>query len=242
MLAANTLEFVRTTLTMLAAILPMNKKMVVRGIPQVGENAVAEHTFSLIFAITKQLIPSNQNIRDGRWREGIAPNVELRGKSLGIIGYGKIGKVVALIGKSLGMNVLTASNRSSSKAGQLSMEEVLQQSDIVTIHASTTNNLEPIINKKHFEMMKEGAILINTARGGLVDYDDLEKVLSSGKLRGAGLDVFPEEPNTKRKLYDLPNVVCTPHLAYYTNETISDMNLQLLDQAIDYFNNLYAMD
>lgn len=214
------------------------QEIVIQGIPQVGENAVAEHTFALIFAVTKQLFLSNQNIREGKWREGLGPNVELRGKNLGVIGYGKIGNVVALIGQSLGMNVLIASSRSSSKDGQLSVDEVLQQSDIVTLHASTKNNKESMINRKQFKLMKNGAILINTARGSLLDYNDLEEALQSGKLLGAGLDVYPEEPNSKRKLYKLPNVVCTPHLAFYTNETISKMNQHLLDQAIDYFNNL----
>jgi phosphoglycerate dehydrogenase-like enzyme len=213
------------------------KGIVVRGIPQAGENAVAEHTFSLIFAVAKQLFLSHQNTREGKWREGLHPNFELRGKKLGVIGYGKIGSLVAFIGQALGMNVLIASSRSHATDDQLSIEEVLRQSDIVTLHASTKNNIEPIINKKQIEMMKDGAILINTARGSLVDYTVLKEALQSGKLLGAGLDVYPEEPNTDTLLCELPNVVCTPHLAFYTNETISKMNQHLLDQAIDYFNN-----
>ncbi|MGO4276268.1 NAD(P)-dependent oxidoreductase, partial [Paenibacillus sp. TAF58] len=101
---------------------------------------------------------------------------------------------------------------------------------------------ESMINREQFKLMKDGAILINTARGSLLDYNDLEEALLSGKLLGAGIDVYPEEPNVKRKLYELPNVVCTPHLAFYTNETISKMNQHLLDQAIDYFNDLHDID
>ncbi|MGM0884570.1 MAG: 2-hydroxyacid dehydrogenase [Bacillota bacterium] len=214
------------------------QRIVIRGIPQVGENAVAEHTFSLIFAVAKQLLLSNQNVRAGKWREGLSPNIELRGKNLGIIGYGKIGKTVALIGRSLGMNALIASSRLSSKDGYLSIEEVLQQSDIVTLHASTKDIIEPLINKERIEMMKDGAILINTARGSLLNYVDLEEALRSGKLLGTGLDVYPEEPPINTKLCELPNVVCTPHLAFYTDETISKMNQHLLDQAFDYFTHL----
>ncbi|MDF2652179.1 MAG: serA 2, partial [Paenibacillus sp.] len=147
--------------------------IVIRGIPQVGENAVAEHTFSLIFAVTKQILLSSQNLREGKWRERLYSNVELRGKNLGIIGYGKIGKIVALIGRSLGMNPLITSSRINSKDGYLSIEEVLQQSDIVTLHASTKDNIEPLIERKQIEMMKDGAILINTARGSLLNYYDL---------------------------------------------------------------------
>jgi phosphoglycerate dehydrogenase-like enzyme len=212
--------------------------IVIRGIPQVGENAVAEHTFSLIFAVTKQILLSSQNLREGKWRERLYSNVELRGKNLGIIGYGKIGKIVALIGRSLGMNPLITSSRINSKDGYLSIEEVLQQSDIVTLHASTKDNIEPLIERKQIEMMKDGAILINTARGSLLNYYDLEEALRSRKLFGAGLDVYPDEPYFNTKLCELPNVVCTPHLAFYTNETVSKMNQHLVDQAIDHFNHL----
>ncbi|CAH1198931.1 Erythronate-4-phosphate dehydrogenase [Paenibacillus plantiphilus] len=207
-----------------------------RGIPQLGENAVAEHTFSLIFAVAKQLFLSSDNINEGKWRAGLQPNVELRGKHLGIIGYGTIGRAVASIGRALGMHTLIAASRTSAEDGSLSLEEVLQQSDIVTLHASTRGHTEPLINKRQLEMMKDGAILINTARGSLLNDADLEAALRSGKLMGAGLDVYPEEPYTNRGLYELPNVVCTPHLAFYTNETISSMNQHLLEQAIHYYN------
>lgn len=210
-----------------------NKGIAVRGLPQVGEHAVAEHTFSLIFALTKQIISSHNNTRAGDWRKGLAPNIEVRGKNLGIIGNGKIGNEVAVIGRALGMYVLIASRRSDS--GQLSLEEVLQQSDIITLHASTKNNKGALITKAQIDMMKDGAIIINTARGSLINYDDLSNALITGKISGAGLDVYPEEPYINDQLINLPNVVCTPHIAFYTRETIIKMNKSLLEQAVSYY-------
>jgi len=207
--------------------------IIVSGIPQAGANAVAEHTFSLIFAVAKQLLQSNQNVREGKWRKGLRPNLELRGKNLGIIGYGTIGRQVAVIGRALGMNIYIASR--SVCEGQLTMDEVLQQSDIVTLHASTKNNSEPLISRSQLEKMKDGAILINTARGSLLHAGDLENALRSGKLFGAGLDVHPEEPYINKALYELPNVVCTPHVAFYTRDTIERMNQYLVEQAIDFY-------
>lgn len=210
-----------------------NKGIVVRGLPQVGEHAVAEHTFSLIFALTKQIINSHNNTRAGNWRKGLAPSIEVRGKNLGVIGFGKIGKEVAVIGRALGMNVLIASRYSDSD--QLSLEEVLRQSDIITLHKSTKNNKGAVITKAEIDMMKDGAIIINTARGSLINYDDLNNALIAGKISGAGLDVYPEEPYINNELLNLPNVVCTPHIAFFTRETISKMNQCLLEQAVSYY-------
>lgn len=210
----------------------------VKGIPQEGASAVAEHTFALLFAVTKQLAAAGHNVQAGKWREGLSPNLELRGKQLGIIGYGTIGQEVAAIGTALGMKPLIASSRGSTSAqqeGHLSLEDVLRQSDLVTLHASTKAGGVPLIGGREFSMMKDGAILINTARGSLVNERDLAEALRSGKLYGAGLDVYEDEPVRDSDLCRLPNVVCTPHVAYFTRETIARMNRSLIDQALDFF-------
>jgi phosphoglycerate dehydrogenase-like enzyme len=211
--------------------------MIVEGIPQAGGNAVAEHTFSLIFALTKQILHSNQNVVSGRWRENLTPNFELFGKKLGIIGYGAIGQIVARIGKSLGMTILISSRSYLMEEDRLPLEEVLVQSDILTLHASTKEGNEQLLNKERISMMKDGAIIINTARGKLVDYFALEAALQSGKIFGAGLDVFPEEPIRNKSICHLPNVVCTPHYAFNTDRTISIMNDHLINNAIQYNTN-----
>lgn len=208
--------------------------MTVSGIPQVGANAVAEHTFSLIFALTKQILPSNQNVVSGNWRDGLTPNVELFGKKIGIIGYGAIGQIVANIGRALGMTILIASRGNQIEEDRLPLEEVLGQSDIVTLHASSKAGNEHLINQERIASMRDGAILINTARGKLIDYVALEAALKSGKLFGAGLDVFPDEPIRNESICHLRNVVCTPHVAFYTDRTISIMNDHLINNAIQY--------
>lgn len=213
--------------------LAQRKGIVVRGLPQFGEHAVAEHAFSLIFALTKQTVRSHRNMVAGAWREGLAPGLELRGKHLGVIGYGTIGQEVAAIGRAFGMNVRIASR--SSDPHLSSLEEVLRHSDIMTLHASTRGNNGAILTKAEIDKMKDGAILINTARGSLIDYDALYDALLSGKLAGAGLDVYPEEPYRNSELLHLPNVVCTPHIAFHTQEVIGQMNQCLLEQAVHYY-------
>ncbi|MFF2886898.1 NAD(P)-dependent oxidoreductase [Paenibacillus sp. NPDC057967] len=210
--------------------------ILVQGIDQMGVQAVAEHTISLLLAIAKQLLPYHTNVASGRWREGLRPSYELKGKTLGIIGYGKIGERVATLGHALGMNIVIASGNKdhAEQAGRLPLEDVLAQADIVTLHASTRTLTGPLLTKTMINLLKPQAIVINTARGGLMDYAALEDALRQGKLYGAGLDVFPEEPVTESRLSQLPNVICTPHLAYYTDETIRLMNQQLIQRAIDY--------
>ncbi|TYP73257.1 glycerate dehydrogenase/D-3-phosphoglycerate dehydrogenase [Paenibacillus methanolicus] len=206
--------------------------IVIRGLPQFGEHAVAEHAFALIFALTKQLIPAHNNTRTGSWRDGLSPGMAIRGKTLGIIGYGTIGKEVATLARALGMQVRIVSRHPSSAIE--SLDEVLRQSDIITLHASTKHNNGPLITKDEINCMKDGVILINTARGSLIEYDDLIQALLAGKIAGAGLDVFPEEPYRNPELLDLPNVVCTPHIAFFTTETIHNMNRCLVEQAVRY--------
>ncbi|WP_188888035.1 2-hydroxyacid dehydrogenase [Paenibacillus radicis (ex Gao et al. 2016)] len=198
-----------------------------KGIPQLSQTSVAEHTFALIFAVTKQLKFSHNNVIHGNWRSGLTPNYELASKKLGIIGNGQIGKQVGAIGRALGMEILVASKLGEEKEGELPLGQVIQQSDILTLHLSTKGN-SVFFDKEKIARMKPNAILINTSRGSLLDYKFLEESLRAGKLFGAGLDVFPEEPLKETSLCDLTNVICTPHVAYYTEETIASMNETLI--------------
>ncbi|MFF2483470.1 2-hydroxyacid dehydrogenase [Paenibacillus sp. NPDC058071] len=202
--------------------------IVVQGIPQLSQTSVVEHTFALIFAVSKQLKLSQNNISTGLWRGEMSPNYELSGKKLGIIGNGRIGKQVAMVGQALGMEVLIASKPGVEKPGEAPLMQVIQESDIVTLHLSSKEN-KVFFDREKIEGMKPGAILINTSRGSLLDYEALREKLLTKHLFGAGLDVFPEEPLNDPSLCDLPNVICTPHVAYYTQETISKMNSYLID-------------
>lgn len=206
----------------------------VRGIPAVGQVAVAEHTFALIFALAKHLFPSHKNILDGKWRESIPLNFELHDKYLGIIGYGAIGRKVAEIGRAIGMRVIITG--SSRTPGTMLLEDLLSLADVVSIHIPYRPQNHRFMDRRRIDAMKDGAFLINTARGGLLDHDALEDALRSGKLSGAGLDVFDKEPPAvPRSLFELPNVICTPHLAFYSRETLHEMNRHLVENVLGYF-------
>ncbi|BBI33553.1 2-hydroxyacid dehydrogenase [Cohnella abietis] len=208
--------------------LARDMNIIVKGIPQVGQTSVAEHTFALIFAITKQLKMSHANIMNGKWKGQQKPNYELQGKKLGIIGYGEIGKQVGMIGRALGMEILVANKPGKHEDSALPLEDVVKESDIITLHLSNKDN-KVFFDQAKIDMMKTSAILINTSRGSLLDYAALQNSLSNGRLFGAGLDVFPEEPLQETTICSLDNVFCTPHQAYFTEETLSLMNKHLID-------------
>ena len=206
----------------------------VRGIPALSQTAVAEHTFALIFAVAKQLMPAHLNVFENKWRNKLAPNIELHGKNLGILGYGEIGQRVAQIGKGLGMKILVAQKPGGTAKKFLPLEEVLSQSDILTLHLPDKPENLLFMNAERIAMLKKGAILINTARGGILDYHALEAELRQGRLLGAGIDVYPQEPPSVKSLIKLPNVVCSPHIAYFTKESMAAMNGSLIGRAIQF--------
>ena len=188
-------------------------------------NAVAELVFGLIVDLYRTICSCDQNLRDGVVT-GI-PGTELKGKTIGIIGTGAIGLRVAEIAKAFGCELL-AYNRTVKQSGQdmgikyLPMEEVLKRSDIVTLHLPLTESTAKIIGKKELALMKPTAILINTARGGIVDNNALAEALNQGIIAGAGIDVFDEEPpfSGTEPLVSAKNTILTPHIAYSTKESL----------------------
>ena len=209
-------------------------KIEVCGIPPVGQRSVAEHTFALIFALAKHLFFSHQNVQSGKWRKLIPPSIELYKKYLGVIGYGAIGKKVAEIGRCMGMNVVVYDSKEGE--GHVPLDDLLSLADVVTIHIPYRPPNHNFIDHQRISMMKNGALLINTARGGLLDYNALETALRSEKISGAGIDVFENEPPTvPNSLFDLPNVILTPHIAYYSREALFQMNSHLVENLIRYF-------
>ncbi|MBD2104030.1 2-hydroxyacid dehydrogenase [Leptolyngbya sp. FACHB-261] len=214
----------------------------IRNLPSLSTIAVAEHTFALIFALAKNLIRSHTQTVAGQWRTNLRPNFEICGKTLGIIGYGTIGKQVEKLGNCLGMKVLIAtkpnSHEHSQENNRLPLEHLLPQSDIVTLHLSSTPSNRSYINQHRLSLMKPGALLINTARGSVLDYTALGEALNSGHLGGAGLDVYEVEPAIPAPLLELPNVVCTPHVAYATEEALAGKHNILVEQALSYLKDL----
>ncbi|MCR5495074.1 MAG: D-2-hydroxyacid dehydrogenase [Treponema sp.] len=195
-------------------------------IPAYSTMAVAQHVFALILNFSNLVSLHNQSVRDGDWLKSPIfcywkkPLFELNGKTLGILGYGNIGKQVEKIALSFGMKVLITPHKSNGKENCVSLHELLSKSDILTLHAPLTKETEKIINSESLARMKNGAYLINTARGGLVDEKAVKEALDNGKLSGFAADVISEEPmKESNPLYKAENCVLTPHLAWAPLET-----------------------
>ena len=188
----------------------------VANVPAYSSDAVAQQTFALMLAITNKADSLCDMVRNRQWMAarrsayGVLPQMQLAGRSLGIVGYGNIGKRVAEIAKAFGMTVNIYSRD----------REAAIKSDIVTLHCPLNEDTAQMVNAEFFDEMKDGAIIINTSRGGLIDEDALVKALLRGKIYGAGLDVMAEEPPTGgNQLYSIPNVIITPHIAFTPKET-----------------------
>ena len=190
-------------------------------------NAVAQHVFALILEHYNKVGEYNKFVKDGGWIHSekfspFKPMKEMDGRTLGIVGYGSIGKKVAKIAQAFDMKVL-AYNRSPEKdegVRFVEMDELLEKSDIVSIHCPLNRDSEKMCNKDFFSKMKDGALFINTSRGGVVDEPALIEAVKSGKLSGAGLDVVAVEPMEKHyDILDIDNIIITPHSAWAPVET-----------------------
>ena len=216
--------------------------IVVCNAPGYSTEAVAQHTIAFILAILDRVGEYNETVKEGDWIKSRTfsyfplPLSELSGKTIGIVGYGSIGRRVGDIAKAFNMHVLV-NNRSKvndDSVSQVSFDELLEKSDIVTLHCPLNKDSENIMNEEAFKKMKDGAIFVNTARGGMVDEVALRNALESGKLLGAGIDVLRQEPMDKDcPLYNAPNCYITPHIAWAGKET----RLRLLDIV---YNNIKA--
>ncbi|RMF93692.1 MAG: glycerate dehydrogenase [Nitrospinota bacterium] len=194
--------------------------------PNTATEAIAEHCIALMLAVARNLIPINMQMRQGEWKRGML--TQLYGKTLGIIGTGVIGTRTAELGKGLGMEVIAWTfHPDPEKARRIgfqyidSLDDLLQQSDVVSLHLRLSPQTERLINAEKLALMKPTAIFINTARGAIVDQQALYQALKAGKLAGAGLDVFVQEPiDPQDPLLQLSNVVLTPHTAGTTPEAL----------------------
>lgn len=194
-------------------------------VPDYGTAAVAQFTFALLLDLCHNVAHHAQTVRDGKWCAcpdfcyWETPQMELAGKTLGIIGFGRIGRAVGKIAKAFGMNVI-AYNRSQCEEGKaigsyVNLEELLATADIISLHCPLTAENTGMINAESIAQMKDGAILINTARGPLVDEAAVASALESGKLRGFACDVISAEPMKKNNpLKSAPNCIVTPHMAW----------------------------
>ncbi len=197
-------------------------------VPSYSTEAVAQQTFALLLEIVNRTHDYNNLVAKGDWIKSRTfsffplPMCELSGKTMGIVGYGSIGKRVADIAKAFGMKVLVYKRRlvDDPTVEQVTLDELLKRSDVVSLHCPLNADSENMMTAERFALMKDGAVLINTARGGLVDEEALKNSLLSGKLLGAGLDVIRQEPMSEScPLLGIKNCIITPHVAWAGLET-----------------------
>src|SRR6202451_3985177 len=214
--------------------------IIVMNTPFGNSITTAEHAVSLMLALARQIPEADASTRAGKWEKNKFLGVEIFGKTLGIIGCGNIGAIVA--DRALGMKMkviaydpyLSAERAVDLGVEKVTLEELLQRADFVTLHTPLTEKTRNIISADSLALTKKGVRLINCARGGLIDATALFVALRSGHVAGAALDVFVSEPATDSPLFALPNVVCTPHLGASTSEAQENVALQVAEQMSDY--------
>ena len=215
--------------------------IVVSNIRNYAVHTVPEHTFALILALRRSVIPYRQSVVDGRWQESGQfcffdhPIHDLAGATLGIVGDGVLGKAVARIGEAFGMRVVFSDYKGTTGMGPLytPFAEVMRRSDIITLHSPLMPSTKNMIGAAEFALMERKPILVNTARGGLVDEAALADALESGRISGAGFDVVTVEPppadHIMMRLLKRPNFILTPHVAWSSREAIQGLADQLVD-------------
>jgi len=210
--------------------------------PEAPAEAVAELTIGLILALARSIPSANKAMKEGRWTKKDLTGWELKGKTLGTIGLGNIGKQVAKIAKAFGMKILITKRTPPAPALLKELEaefvplhELLKRSDIITIHVPYTPQTHHMIGEKELQLMKKGSCLVNTSRGAIVNEKALLKALQSERLGGAALDVYEVEPPTNWTLMQLPNMVCTPHIGAQTEEAQKTASVLIAEKIINFF-------
>jgi len=199
--------------------------------PHVSHMSVAELTIGHLLALARGIVQGTVSLREGKWEKEKLIGTEVNGKTLGVIGCGYIGKTVERLAISLGMKVLPVEECVYDRFVPLA--EMLPQADFITIHTPLTLHTKHMISTKEFNMMKDGVMLIDCSRGGVVDQDALYEALVSGKVKGAALDVFEEEPPKNSKLLTLNNVIATPHMGAQTYEAQLKASVQIAKAVIE---------
>ena len=214
--------------------------IIVMNTPFGNSITTAEHAISLMLALARQIPEADASTRAGKWEKNKFMGVEIFGKTLGVVGCGNIGSIVADRALGLKMKVVAYDPfLSQERAEDLGVEkvdlgELFKRADFITLHTPLTDKTRNIIDAAAIKKMKKGVRIINCARGGLVDEAALYEALKSGQVAGAAFDVFVTEPATENPLFSLPNVVCTPHLGASTSEAQENVALQVAEQMSDY--------
>ncbi len=213
------------------------RRIFVANVPDYGIDEVSSQTVALALAINRRLPQHDAEVRAGRWSTGVlAPMVRWRGRTLGLVGYGRIARMTheKLAGFGFG-RVLVHDPLTELPPGveAASVDDVCRAADLISLHAPLTTETQHLIDARRLALMRPTAVLVNTARGALVDLDALAAALAEGRLMGAGLDVFEREPpDPKHPIFNLPNVVVTNHIGWYSEEAMRDVQRKAAEEAV----------
>lgn len=205
----------------------------VKNTPKSPSESVAELAMAHMFSCARYISIAGHSMREGKWeKKAYGKGVELGGKTLGVIGYGRIGQALGRMAQGLGMNVVAydifhVEGIECETMHYVTMDELLAQSDFISLHTPAIDG-KPLINRENIAKMKDGVIFVNTSRGNNVDEEALLEGLNSGKIRGAGLDVYAEEPAKNEALLNHPNVSCTPHIGAATKEAQKRIGMEIV--------------
>jgi len=214
--------------------------VLVMNAPSGNTLTTAEHTFSLLLALTKNVPQATASMKGGRWEKKAFVSVEVAGKALGVIGLGRIGGEVARRGKGFAMRVIAYDPFISEEAAAalgvelVDLPDLFRRADFITIHTPLTPETHHLIDGKAIALMRTGVRIVNCARGGIIDETALYEALKSRKVAGAALDVFEQEPITNSPLFELPNFICTPHLGASSEEAQENVAVEIAQQIVDY--------
>ena len=219
------------------------KKIIVMNTPGGNTNATAEHTLALLMSLTRKISKADSSTHKGEWAKKKLKGNEIKGKTVGIIGFGNVGRRFAEICKVLGLKVLIVSKSFIAmkdkypEYSSCDLNEVLKQADIISFHCKPNKDGSSVITSKELNLMKKNAFIINTARGNLVSEVDLCEAIKANKICGAAIDVFETEPATNNALFGLENVLLTPHIAASTSEAQIIVAEMVANQFVEYFLN-----
>ncbi|MQY42008.1 phosphoglycerate dehydrogenase [Epibacterium sp. SM1969] len=216
------------------------KGVIVMNTPFGNMITTAEHAIAMMFAVARQIPEASESTHAGKWEKSKFMGVELTNKTLGVIGAGNIGGIVCDRARGLKMKVvafdpfLSEEKAEKMQVEKVELDELLTRADFITLHVPFTEGTKNILSAENLAKTKKGVRIINCARGGLVDEEALAELLKSGHVAGAAFDVFSEEPAKENALFNLPNVVCTPHLGAATTEAQENVALQVAEQMSNY--------
>jgi len=219
------------------------KGIVVMNTPGGNTITTAEHAFAMLMALSRKIPQATASMKAGKWEKKKFMGVELYGKTLGIVGIGNIGSQVARMAHGLGMNIIAydpfLSDEKAEEMGVVKMDvkELFTKADFITLHTPLTAETKYIVNKDTLKTMKDGVRIINCARGGIINEEDLYDAIKSGKVAGAALDVFEKEPPQGHPLLELDEVICSPHLGASTTEAQENVAVKVAEQISDYLVN-----